>query len=428
VHERLFDRFYLGEYRVDPRSRWVSGPRGELHLTPKAIEVLLCLRANARSLVTHEELLRSVWGEDRPHHERLSHAVSELRRALDDPPTEPRFIQTLPRRGYRLLVATTVEPPERTQAAEPELEQAHRIDVLGDLSRRGVIETSVAYLVVGWLLIQVADVTFDQLALPPWAATFVTYLVIVGFPIAIVLAWFIELTPQGAILDTDPGARPARRPLSKTYISILGSLALASMGVAVYDRFVGLPGETSNVVDAIADTPISVDPNSIAVLPLLNIGGSEEGRIFSEGIAEDVINRLAKIPALRVSARGDSFTLPPNSASQDVRRRLRVAYYLEGSVRLVDNTLRVVIQLIDSENGFHIVSRSFDREREDFFALQDEITSLTVANLRVALPPETQAATAAAPDPRSFDAYLLYRRGMDALYKPMTAIWPVKIG
>lgn len=419
MRERLLDGFYLDEYYIDPRGGRVSGPHGALRLTPKAMEILLCLGARARTLVTHEELLRLVWGEAAPHHEKLSHAVSELRQALNDQPSGPRFIQTLPRRGYRLLV----EPASEPVGAAPDSGQpvsAHDVGFFGELSRRGVIETGVAYLVLGWVLIQVADVTFPQLSLPTWAVTFVTYLVIVGLPIALVLAWFIELTPKGAILDLDPDARPARRPFSNTYVAILGALALASTGVFVYDRYIGLPGESNDVTSTSASVQISVDPNSIAVLPFLNIGDSDEGRIFSEGLAEDVINRLARIPGLSVSSRGDSFTLPPNSASEDVRRRLRVAYYIEGSIRLVENTFRVVVQLIDSENGFHIVSRNFDFEREDFFALQDQITSLTVANLRVALPSETRASLATTKDPANLDAYLLYRRGIDALYKPMT--------
>jgi TolB-like protein/Tfp pilus assembly protein PilF len=163
-----------------------------------------------------------------------------------------------------------------------------------------------------------------------------------------------------------------------------------------------------------------VEPNSIAVLPFLNIDGSEETRIFSEGLAEDVINRLAKVPALRVSARGDSFSLPPTASSADVRKRLRVGYYLEGSVRVAEQQMRVVIQLINSANGFQVLSRTFDRSRQEFFEMQDEITSLTVANLRLVLPPETQVILPPSDEYPDLDAYVLYRRGIHASLRPMT--------
>ena len=98
-----------------------------------------------------------------------------------------------------------------------------------------------------------------------------------------------------------------------------------------------------------------------------------------------------------------------------------MSYYLEGSVRLADEQMRVIIQLINSANGFHVLSRTFDRSRQEFFEIQDEITSLTVANLRLVLPPETQVILKASDDYPDLDAYVLYRRGMDAYHRPMSA-------
>jgi tetratricopeptide (TPR) repeat protein len=156
------------------------------------------------------------------------------------------------------------------------------------------------------------------------------------------------------------------------------------------------------------------------VLPFYNLDGSDETRIFSEGLVDDVITRLSRVPGLLVSSRGDAFTLEPNSASQRVRERLRVARYVEGSVQIKGEHMRIIVQLIDSETGFHILSRSFDRGREDFFDIRDEITELTVANVRVALPSETQAATSISTDNPSLDVYLLFRRGVETSRLPMT--------
>jgi TolB-like protein len=143
----------------------------------------------------------------------------------------------------------------------------------------------------------------------------------------------------------------------------------------------------------------------------MNIDGSEQSEVFSHGLAEDVLDRLARVPGLLVSARGDSWSLPVNSRSADVRKRLRVAYYLEGSVRIVGDHLRVVAQLIDSERGVHVVSRSFDKKIENFLEVQREITELTVANLRVVLPEETQMLFANEYEGLEVDAYIMYRRG-----------------
>jgi len=421
VRKRLLKGFYLGEYLIEPITGKVSGSGSPQHLPSKAVEVLLRLADSPRSMISRDELLKSVWGEGGGSQEALSHAIGALRHAFDDHPDDPRFIQTLPKRGYRLL-----EDPrfEDAAAAAPESAESDLDSpgLLAELTRRGVFETGIAYLIVGWLLIQVADVTFDKLGLPQWTPIFVTYLVIGGFPIALLLAWFLEITGSGPVVDQSIGSEPAEKAFSRSYLAVVGGLLLASVFVFVYDKYVGLPVE-STTFDAGIQTDakdIVVDPNSIAVLPLMNIDGSEQTEIFSNGLMEDVINRLAKVPSLRVASRGDSFSLPVNAASGDVRRRLRVKYYVEGSVRVSGDQLRVVIQLIESENGRHLLSRSFDAEPKDFFKIQDEITSLIIANLRVALPDPTQTPVGTASSVSNIDAYVQYRRGMEELHRPAT--------
>lgn len=422
VRKRLLQGFYLGEYLVDPVTGKVSGPGSPQHLPSKAVEVLLCLASNPRSLISRDDLLQSVWGEASGSQEALSHAVGALRHAFDDHANDPKLIQTLPKRGYRLL-----EEPRYIEESEAQSEPARTasggIGLFGELRQRGVIETGLAYLLVGWLLIQIADVTFDKLGLPSWTPTFVTFFVIAGFPIALVLAWFLDMTGRGPALDRNAGSKPVEKAFSKTYLAVVGGLLFASVGVFVYDQYVGLPVEPTtdgaSVQDEIRD--VVVEPNSIAVLPLMNIDGNERTTVFSNGLMEDVINRLVGVPTLHVASRGDSYTLSANSTSSEVRRRLRVNYYIEGSVRVTDDLIRVVIQLIESENGRHLLSRSFDRKPKDFFQIQDEITSLIIASLRVALPEDTQTAYDHSVSASNIDAYVLYRRGMDELHKPVTA-------
>jgi len=421
VRKRLLRGFYLGEFLVEPVTGRVSGPGSPQHLPSKAVEVLLCLAANPHALISRDELLQSVWGEGGSN-EALSHAIGTLRQVFNDHPDDPKLIQTLPKRGYRLL-----EEPrfvdESAGSAEAASTNSGDTGLLGELKRRGVMETGLAYLLVGWLLVQIADVTFDNLGLPSWAPIFVTYLAIAGLPIALLLAWFLDMTDRGPVLDRGAGSKPADKTYSKMYLAVVGALMLASVAVFVYDSYVGLPIEPATDDEAVRDDikePI-VESNSIAVLPLMNIDGSEQAAIFGNGLMEDIINRLARVPGLRVASRGDSFSLAANAESREVRQRLRVKYYIEGSVRVTENLFRVVIQLIDSESGRHLLSRSFDRERKDFFKMQDEITSLIVANLRVALPENTQTAADSAVSVGDIDAYGLYRRGMEELHKPATA-------
>lgn len=419
MNSDLLHGFELGDVHIDPLQGNVTSRSGTCHLPPKAMEVLLVLATHPGTLVTRETLLDEVWGKGHGSQEAISHAVSEIRHALHDHADQPHFIQTLPKRGYRLLVEPEFSSDLTTSIViggqvNTDLAQASFFE---NLQQRGVLETAIAYLLLGWLLIQVADIVFAQLLLPPWAATFVTYLVIAGFPIALILSWFLEFRDGKAILHEMSPRDKIRRRFSRTYISVIGALALAAGLVFIYDMNVGLPEVSPNDESSASQLPPVAD-NSFAVLPFLNIDGSDDTQIFSNGLTDDLITRLSRVPGLLVSSRGDAYSLQPNSASRTVRQRLRVAHYLEGSVQIADNKLRIIVQMIDSATGFHVLSRRFDRPREDFFDIRNEITELTVANVRVALPTDTHEDISPPTDDPSLDAYVLYRRGRDALDLP----------
>jgi tetratricopeptide (TPR) repeat protein len=181
----------------------------------------------------------------------------------------------------------------------------------------------------------------------------------------------------------------------------------------------GVSGLTQSPVFPEEDL-LPIEPNSIAVLKFLNIDGGEQTEIFASGFAEEMINRLARSPALLVASRGDAWSLGATPTSDDVRRRLRVAYYVEGSVRLFGETLSVNVKLIDSITGFQVTSRTFDEQLEDFNQVQRDIISVTVANLRIALPPESQAILNSMYEEADLDAYILYRKGKEIYERPQT--------
>jgi len=416
VSSELLNGFHLNDLLVEPAHGRVTRGLDSIHLTPKAAEVLLCLAEHAGEIVSRERILEAVWGESLGSAEALNHAVGEIRRVLDDHHDRPTYIQTLPRRGYRLLV--TPQPAAvGTESVVIGAEGGARLERIGlieNLRQRGVIETALAYLILGWLLIQVADIVFAQLLLPRWAGTFVTVLVIAGFPIALTLSWFIEIRGGNALLDRLSPEERRRKRFGRTYLSILGGLTIAALAVFIYDRSIGLPQETGATPVAKVQTLLPVEDNSIAVLPFMPLDNTEEGRILSNGIAEDVISMLSRVPGLLVASRGDSFSLEPNSRSQDVRDRLRVAMYVEGSIQYDSDLLRVVVQLIDSDTGFHRLSRKFDRPLENYFEVRDEITSLVVSNLRPALPASTRDTPVLTSADPEFDVYFMFRRGIEA--------------
>jgi len=417
VREQLLQGFWLGPLRIDPRTGTVTGEGPPTHLPSRAVEVLLRLAHDPGELVTRAELLDAVWGEGQGSEEALSHAVSELRHGLGEDAAHPRFVQTVPRRGYRLLVY-----PRPDAAAELEAPPSLEIPFWKELMKRGVVQAAAAHLVVGWLLIQVAGETFENLGLPAWAAPAVTYVVVAGFPVVVALAWFLEFAEGRMTLDTG-GDRRRRGGLERNYLAIIAAYVVAATGVGVYELTVGLPLPETIAPNSGSDPEqaLPVEANSIAVLRFRPISNDERARIFSDGLSEDILDRLARVPGLAVSSRTDAWSLPESANSAEVRRRLRVARYLEGSVRLQDDDLRVTVQLIETDGGFHDFSRTFDRRLEDFMEVQREITNLVVANLRVSLEPETENWLADSYPDTDLDAYVLYRKGRGILASPLTA-------
>jgi probable phosphoglycerate mutase len=201
VDSDLLHGFYLDDRLIEPLKGLVVRDGLSIYLPPKAMEVLLSLASNPNQPITRDALFDQVW-DGEGSQGALERAVSEIRNALGDAPNQSKFIQTLSGTGYRLAVQPV--PTSRRAGgvmAAPAGSGNKEIGLFDNLKQRGVFEAAIAYLVFGWLIIQVADIVFDQLHLPAWAGTFVTALVIAGFPVVIVLSWFLEFRDGRAVLD-----------------------------------------------------------------------------------------------------------------------------------------------------------------------------------------------------------------------------------
>ena len=418
MNSELLQGFRLGDAVVEPLTGQVTGASGSSHLPPKAVEVLLCLATRPGDLVSRDELLAEVWGPGNGSQEALGHAISEIRHAFDDHHDNPRLIQTLPKRGYRLL-----REPEYGEAGPADARDAVPTGRgwWSRLLRHGVIQAAAAYLVFGWLLIQVADTTFAKIGLPIWAEHFVTFMVIGGFPLVVIIAWFFEFV--GGQVQEDRGEQSGGllQGLERNYLAIVIAYAIAGLGAAVYQGTVGFAPEEPIPLVADDGELLPVESNSIAVLRLATFDDDPVTKAFSDGLSEDIIDGLARIPGLLVSSRGDSWSLPPNSASDIVRRRLRVASYIEGSVRFLDDDLKVVVQLIDSQSGFHLFSRSFEVDLGSTDEMQRTVTGLVVANLKLAVETDSLYASTRAPVAADRDAYLSFMLGREAMLRPISA-------
>ncbi len=280
----------------------------------------------------------------------------------------------------------------------------------GELKRRNVVKVGVAYLVVGWILIEASSVLMPAFGAPDWVFRIFALIVVLGFPLALIFAWAFEMTSAGLMRSEDVPLDQSITPKTgrKLDFTIIGLLVIA-LGISVTINLTG----TRVSVDEGADGAVKSTLKSIAVLPFVNMSSDKENEYFSDGIAEELLNVLVKVQGLEVSSRTSSFAFKgKDTPIPEIADRLGVDHVLEGSVRKAGNTVRITAQLIDVQSDKHLWSASYDRELEDIFVIQEEIAKSIVDALKVALGTEEKATIAHAQNPTDdLEAYQMYLRG-----------------
>ncbi|MFT4815110.1 MAG: TolB-like protein, partial [Cyclobacteriaceae bacterium] len=306
-------------------------------------------------------------------------------------------------------------------------------DFFTELKRRNVVRVALAYAVVSWIITQAADTLESVLLLPEWFTTAIVAALLLGFPVALLISWAYELTPEGLIPTAEVNATDSviHKTAKRLDIVTIGAVCVAVVLMFVRPYIVpqgpseetSLP-ENSRVAELIADASDDnepeVDAASIAVLPFINLSSDPEQEYFSDGISEELLNLFAKIPDLRVAARTSSFQFKDKNLDvPEIGKQLNVAHVLEGSVRKSGTTLRITAQLIEAESGFHLWSETYDRELVDIFAIQDEISMAIVEALSDILGVVSAADTPTIVRSDSTAAYEAYLQG-NALYNRLT--------
>ena len=291
---------------------------------------------------------------------------------------------------------------------------------LQELKRRNVVRVAIAYLALAWLLIEVAGTLFPGFGIPDWAFRFVVIVLAIGFLPTLVFSWAYEITPEGLKREKEVVRDVSISHLTaKRLDSITIGLILLAIAFILADRVWMNPRLTQQaeipavVASEIEDAPepesttSQFSHNSIAVLPFVNMSDDASNEFFSDGISEELLNLLAKIPELRVTSRSSAFAFKGEKIDIPVvAKKLNVAHILEGSVRKAGNRVRITAQLIEARSDTHLWSETYDRELDDIFAIQDEIAVTVVEQLKIKL-------LGAAPKVRKTDpaAYALFLQG-----------------
>lgn len=276
-----------------------------------------------------------------------------------------------------------------------------------ELKRRNVYKVAAAYAVVGWLLVQVATQVFPFFDIPNWGIRLVVLLIVTGFPIALVIAWAFEATPEGIKrTETADAANQHSRNRVWIYVVIIG--AALSLGLFLLGRYSASRSISTKSERASAT---AVSDKSIAVLPFANLSRDPDNAYFAAGIQDEIITRLSKIGDLKVISCPSTQRF--KSAPDDIpaiAAQLRVANVLEGSVQRTPDKVRVNVQLIKAATDDHLWADTFDRQLTDIFGVESEIAKTIAETLRAKLSGSEQNAIAARPTENT-DAYQLYLRG-----------------
>jgi len=247
-----------------------------------------------------------------------------------------------------------------------------------ELKRRNVYKVAVAYIVGGWALSQGIAQVFPVFDVPNWVIRLIVLLIIVGFPVAVVLAWAFEITPEGIKRTEDVDLSGQRVPKKHAWLYVVIIGALVSVGLFFLGRY------TAGNASSAAGTELPA--KSIAVLPFENLSDDKNTAYFSDGITEEILNALAQIPGLKVAARRSAFQFKGNDLDlRKIGQILGVAHILEGSLQKAGDQVRINVQLVDVQNGLQTWSEKYDRKLDNVFAVEDEIAKAIATQLRVQL-------------------------------------------
>jgi TolB-like protein/Tfp pilus assembly protein PilF len=284
---------------------------------------------------------------------------------------------------------------------------------LAELRKRKVFQVAIGYLAVAWLLVQVTATILPAFDLPIWTLRLVVLLFALGFPVALLMAWSLELTPDGVKLDVSTTA-------GKGMLAIAAALMAVALGWFFHGLVLPAPHAAQGAATSATATPAprKLDARSIAVLPLVNASNDPDQQFFSDGLSENLINSLSRYDGLKVIGRISAFQFRDSKDdSATIGRKLGVAYLLNGSVQRAVDVVRISVSLTNAADGSTLWAEHYDRPYKDLFALQDEIAQSVANVLQARLLPGIAARQSDRPPSGNMDAYAAYLRAMQFFYQ-----------
>jgi len=357
-------RRLIGDLVFEPGKRQIGRDDRPVRMPRLSYRLFAALAESAPNVVTHDELVDRVWRGRAVSPDTITQRVKLLREALGDDASEPRYIALVRGEGYRLI-------PE----VEPLPEYAGNVTrgLVAELGRRRVLQVGLVYAAVAWSITEVASFLIEALPVfPAWSKALIAIVFVVGFPVAMFLAWRFDIGP-GGIRRTQAATAEGRATIAAAVLLLTG--ATAGLFYLIYPQV---------VEQARVDTQAMVEPdaNTIAVLPFKNVSNDPENLYISEGIGDELRDQLGRVEGLRVAARSSSRVfVAPEFDALAISQRLGVAKLVEGSLRRDGDQLRITVQIIDGASGFQLWTDSFDKVAGDLLATQQAIAKEVTSQL-----------------------------------------------
>jgi TolB-like protein/DNA-binding winged helix-turn-helix (wHTH) protein/Flp pilus assembly protein TadD len=393
IGQKTAGRLRIGDLVLDAGRRQVQRGEAVLNLPKLSYQLLLALARAAPNVLTPDELAEQVWSGRIVSPETLTQRIKLVRQALGDDANTPRYIGLVRGEGYRLLVEVEPLQPEDAGFAR---------NLLAELSRRRVLQVGLLYAAIAWSITEVLSFLLEALPVfPDWSKALVAIVFVVGFPVAMFLAWRFDIGPQG-VRRTQAISTEGRITIAVACLMLVG--ATAGLFYLIYPRVQEQAQLTANVVRQAAA------PNTIAVMPFENASGSPDDLYLSDGLADELRDQLGQVGGLRVAARRSSVMFRDQAVDAvSVAGRLSVAKLVEGKLRRQGNRLRITVSVIDGLTGFQDWTQSFDRPDTDMLAIQQEIANEVVKQMLPADPEALQASSPATLNPTAHQLMLLAR-------------------
>ena len=370
---RQAKRFLIGDLVLDTGKHEVSRDGHVVDLPGLTYQLIVVLTKTAPNVVSHDELVGQVWPGRVVSPETITQRIKLLRQAIGDDAQHPRYIGLVRGQGYRMLAEVEPLPPEDESLAR---------GLVAELGRRRVLQVALIYAAIAWTITEALSFLLDALpVLPEWSKALVAIIFLAGFPVAMFLAWRFDIGPSG-IRRTQAVRTKDRLTIPAAMLLLIS--ATAGLFYLIYPRVLEQADLTSAQEQA-AFRGVS-SPNAIAVLPFVDMSPNQDQEYFADGIAEELLNELSQLEGLHVAGRTSSFTFKgSNEDLQSIGEQLGVTSILEGSVRKDGNGVRITVQLINSLTGFHLWSKTYDRQIDDIFFIQEDIARSVAGALSIAL-------------------------------------------